>query len=215
MCIRMVKDVQRPIVLLKDEFEVITGCGVVDGHGQNLRDAAPEQFHRDSISPCASRARFAWCFHFRHVPARCSWCPSLRSLVKCEHGDVVARSHQGSPSETPSPFPRGVHGRLVYRLRLFDQRRWGRFVATIAVRSRSYSLPAGRGSERVVDVGREAVNHDDQLPGGDVPGIETELGSVRAAAARRLRRTATAWRAPPGTGRAQTRCCGRPPRSAR
>jgi hypothetical protein len=48
--IRMVKDVQRPIVLSKDELEVIARCGVVDGDRQNLRDATPERLHCDSIS---------------------------------------------------------------------------------------------------------------------------------------------------------------------
>jgi hypothetical protein len=45
---RMVEDIQRPIVFVEDELEVVVVCGVVDSNGDQIRRSTPEQSHRDA-----------------------------------------------------------------------------------------------------------------------------------------------------------------------
>ena len=50
-CVRegMVEDIQRSLMLVKDELEVLVGRGVGDRDGHQVRGSTPEQSHCDAV----------------------------------------------------------------------------------------------------------------------------------------------------------------------
>src|SRR6266511_1644428 len=71
---RMVKHIQRPIVFVEDELEVVVVCSVVDSDGHQIRRSTPEQSHRDAVRLARRQFRprnVVYGFEHRELPSEC------------------------------------------------------------------------------------------------------------------------------------------------
>src|SRR6266498_2235122 len=70
---RMVEHIQRPIMFVEDELEVVVVCSVVDGDGHQIRRSAPKQSHRDAIRLARRqfpRRNVVYGFEHREIPSQ-------------------------------------------------------------------------------------------------------------------------------------------------
>src|SRR6266545_1108212 len=73
-CVRkwMVEHIQRPIVFVEDELEVVVVCRVVDSDGHQIRRSTPEQSHRDAVRLARRQFRprnVVYGFEHREIPS--------------------------------------------------------------------------------------------------------------------------------------------------
>src|SRR6266540_6444576 len=69
---RMVEHIQRPIVFVEDELEVVVVCSIVDNDGHQIRRSTPEQSHRDAARPARRQFRprnVVYGFEHREIPS--------------------------------------------------------------------------------------------------------------------------------------------------
>jgi hypothetical protein len=105
----MVEHIQRPIVFVEDEFDVVVVCNVVDSDGHQIRRSTPEQSHRDAVR--LSRRQFrprnvAYGFEHREIPSQL-WeallSPEIASKALAPTADQCASLHpEGGDLSVPA-----------------------------------------------------------------------------------------------------------------
>src|SRR6266545_4180943 len=82
----MVEDIQRPIMFVEDELEVVVVCNVVDGDGHQIRRSTPEQSHRDAVRPARRQFRprnVVYGFEHREIPSECGRrCYAMKNVLR-------------------------------------------------------------------------------------------------------------------------------------
>src|SRR6266704_4356683 len=82
----MAEHIQRPIVFVEDELEVVVVCSVVDSDGDQIRRSTPEQSHRDAARLARRQFRprnVVYGFEHREIPSQCGRrCSSMKIASK-------------------------------------------------------------------------------------------------------------------------------------